>query len=637
MAVNLFSSGLSGMRAAQFGVVTTEHNIANASTPGYTRQEVMLGSHVPEQFGGSFLGQGVDVAGVRRIYDQFLNTQVLLEQNQASYLNAYYTTMQQIDNMVADPAAGAAPAIQEFFDALNGVANAPESIPARQTLLSSAQFVTNRFQAIDQRLSDIADSLNGQIRGSINDINAYAQQIAVLNKSIKHATASTSNQGQQPNDLLDQRDHLISELNKQVKVSVQTESDGTLSVFIGNGQPLVLNETTMSLSVVMSSTDPSRVDIAYKNGNQNLILKASGFQGGELGAFLTFRDQSLEPARNSLGRLALGLADSVNQQNRLGQDLYGVLGANLFNSAPPLVSTAANNAGNAFVSATIIDVSALTTSDYQLSFDGSNYSLLRLSDNVVTGLGATLPQTVDGVTINLTSGAMQSGDTFLIRPFANAASGFAVLLSDPAKIAAAAPIRASASLANTGSGKISSGTVNPPPPTDANLQAPVSITFTSSTTFTVSGAVPAVVGTVAYAPGQDISYNGWTVQISGAPATGDVFNVASNNNGTGDNRNALIMAELQTKKVLANGTTSLQGAYGQLVGEVGSKTHELQVTSQAQDSMVAQTVAAQQSVSGVNLDEEAANLLRYQQAYQAAAKAMQIASTMFDTLLSLGR
>jgi len=635
MGVNLFTSGLTGMNAAQFGVVTTEHNIANANTPGYTRQEVILGSHIPEQYGGSFLGQGVDVTGVRRIYDQFLNTQVLQEQNTASYLSAYYSTMQQIDNMIADPAAGAAPAIQGFFDALNGVINTPESIPARQTLLSSAQFVANRFQAIDQRLSDIATSLNGQITGSINNINSYAQQIAVLNKSIKQATSSSSRQGQQPNDLLDQRDQLIAELNKEIKVNVQTESDGTYSVFIGSGQPLVLNETTMALNVVRSATDPTRVDIAYQNGNQNLILKSSSFQGGELGAFLAFRDQSLEPARNALGRIALGIADSVNQQNRLGQDLNGVLGANVFNAAVPVINMGANNIGTATISATISDVSALTTSDYQLSFDGSNYSLVRLSDNTVTGLGATLPQSVDGVTINLISGTMQAGDTFLIRPLANASSGLSVLISDPAKIAAAAPIRTSASLANTGSARISEGTVNPPPPANANLQATVTITFTSATTFNVSGGATAT--GVTYVPGQDVSYNGWTVQITGTPVAGDAFSISANNNGAGDNRNALIMAGLQTKNVLANGTASLQGAYGQLVGEIGAKTRQLQVTSQAQDSMVAQTVAAQQSVSGVNLDEEAANLLRYQQAYQAAAKAMQIASTMFDTLLSLGR
>lgn len=635
MGSNLFTSALSGMNAAQIGLATTEHNIANANTPGFTRQEVLIGSRAPQSLGDSFLGQGVDVTGVKRIYDEFLTTQVRQEQTQASYLSTYHTAMKQIDNLVADPTAGASPAMQEFFNTMNGVANNPESGSARQTLLGGAQFVANRFQAIDQRLTDIANGLTGQIAGSVNTVNTYAQQIATLNGSIKRAVASS--QGQQPNDLLDQRDQLINQLNKEIKVSVQTQSDGAASVFIGNGQALVIDEQAMSLRTIQSASDPSRVDIAYKNGNKIIALQQSSLQGGNLGAYLTFRDQSLEPARNALGRVALGLAASVNQQNRLGQDLNGVLGGNVFNAAAPRVDKGAYNIGTAAVSATIADVSALTTSDYQLRFDGTNYSTLRLSDNAVTNLGTTLPQTVDGFTISLTAGTAAAGDTFLIRPTANGARDMTVAINDPARIAAAAPMRATAALTNGGSGQISAGTVNAPPPTDANLQATVSIAFTSPTTFTVSGAVPAVAGAVAYTSGQNISYNGWTVQITGTPAAGDAFTVARNTNAVGDNRNALLLAGLQTQNLLSNGTASFQGAYGQLVGEIGVKTHELDATSQAQNSMVTQTVASQQSISGVNLDEEAANLLRYQKAYQAAAKAMQIANTMFDALLSLGK
>jgi flagellar hook-associated protein 1 FlgK len=365
-------------------------------------------------------------------------------------------------------------------------------------------------------------------------------------------------------------------------------------------------------------------------------LQQSSLQGGNLGAYLAFRDQSLEPARNALGRVALGLADSVNRQNRLGQDLSGALGGNIFNAAVPHVDKGAYNTGTAVVSATISDVGALTSSDYQLRFDGTNYTMLRLSDNTTTNLGVTLPQTVDGFTVSLAAGAAAAGDIFLIRPTANGARDMVVAINDPARIAAAAPMRATSALTNSGSGQISAGTVNAPPPTDANLQATVSIAFTSATTFTVTGAVPVVVGAVAYTSGQDISYNGWTVQITGTPAAGDTFTVARNTNAVGDNRNALLLAALQNQNLLANGTTSFQGGYGQLVGEIGAKTHELDATSQAQTNMVAQTVASQQAVSGVNLDEEAANLLRYQRAYQAAAKAMQIANTMFDALLSLG-
>jgi len=624
------------MNAAQYGLATTQHNIANASTPGYTRQQMVVSSRPAQASGAGFVGQGVNVSGIIRTYDQFLTTQVRQEQSQASYLSTYLTSMKQIDSLVADPAAGVSPAIQSFFDAMNGLANSPESVPARQTVLSTAQFAVNRFQAIDQRLTDISNSLTGQIASSVQTVNTYATQISALNGSIKRAVAA--GQGQLPNDLLDQRDQLVNLLNKEMKVSVQQQGDGSMSVFIGNGQALVIDEQAMSLQVVQNPSDPSKVDVAYLNNGKTVTMQQNSLQGGNLGAHLNFRDQSLEPARNALGRVALAFAASINQQNQSGQDLNGVLGGSLLNAAAPRVDKGANNTGTATLSATIASVSALTTSDYQVRFDGVNYSMTRLSDNTVTNLGATLlpAPTVDGFTVGLVSGAMNAGDSFLVRPTANAARDIAVMTTDPTRLATAAPMRTSAALSNIGTAKISAGSVNALP-INANLQSPLSITFTSPTTYTVTGAVPALVGDQPYTSGQDISYNGWTAKITGTPVAGDTFNVAPNTNATGDNRNVLLMAGLQKLNLLANGTTSFQGAYSQLVGSVGAKTSELSVTSLAQDAMVTQTVSAQQSVSGVNLDEEAANLMQYQKAYQAAAKAMQIANTMFDSLLSLGR
>lgn len=638
---NLFTSALSGMNAAQLGLATVQHNIANASTPSFTRQELQISSRAGQQSGAGFIGQGVDVLGVKRIYDQFLSAQVLQEQAQASYLNTYHGAMKQIDNLIADPTVGAAPAMQEFFSAMNGVANNPESTSTRQTLLGSAQFVANRFQAIDQRLTDIASGLNSQITSSVSAINTYAQQIATLNGNIKVAVAA--GQGQQPNDLLDQRDQVISQLNKEIKVSVQAQSDGTATVFIGNGQALVIGEQAMVLRTTQSASDPSKLEIGYQSGINTIPIQQNSLQGGNLGAYLAFRDQNLETARNALGRVAIGMAVSVNQQNQLGQDMNGALGGNIFSVATPSVVMDAKNTGTAVISASIANVSALTDSDYQLRFDGANYSMLRLSDNNVTSLGAVLPQTVDGFTVNLASGTAAAGDTFLIRPTANGARDFSVTTNDPAKIAAAAPMRTASALTNSGSGRISAGTVNSPPPPNASLQNSVTVTFVDATHYTVvdntaSTTLVALPGTL-YNPvaGATLSFNGWTAQITGAPAAGDTFSIVKNTNATGDNRNALLMAGLQTQNLMNNGTASLQGAYGQLVGSVGAKTHELDVTSQAQTNMVAQTIASQQSVSGVNLDEEAANLMRYQRAYQAAAKSMQVASTMFDALLEIWR
>ena len=653
MGSNLFTSALSAMNAAQAGMATTQHNIANASTPGFTRQEVVIGSRAGQQTGAGFVGAGVDVAGVIRIYDQYLTNQVRLEQTQSSYLTTYHSAMKQIDNLVADPVAGASPAMQDFFNAMNGVANNPESIPARQTLLGTAQFVVNRFQAIDQRMTDIADGLGGQITRSISTVNAYAQQISTLNGNIKRAIAN--GQGQLPNDLLDQRDQVINQLNQEIKVNVQFQLDGSGNVYIGNGQALVIDEKAMRLDAVRSETDPSKLDIVYRDGNDTTLLQQSGLQGGNLGAYLAFRDQSLEPARNALGRVAMGLAAKMNEQNQLGLDLNGALGGNIFNVGVPRVEKGINNVGSAVAMASISDAAQLTTSDYQLRYDGSNYTMVRLSDNTTTSVGTTaVPPSnveIDGFTFSLTSGA-QKDDTFLIRPTADGARDISVAISNPAKIAAAAPVRSNAALTNTGTGVISAGVVDATY-TVATVTPAVTLTYDSVTnsltgfpaampvSVTNNGVAtagsPFAAGVpVTYTDGATISFGGVSFTLASAPADGDQFTIEANTNAPGDNRNALLLAGMQNQNLMAGNTTTFQGAYGQLVGEVGAKTHELDVTSQAQINMTAQTVAAQQSVSGVNLDEEAANLMLYQRAYQAAAKAMQIANSMFDALLSIG-
>jgi len=636
MGIGIFGSGVSALNAAQIGLSITEHNIANVNTPGFNRQEVVLGTRLPQANGAGFIGQGVNVNSVKRIYNEFLSNQVMQGQAQASQLETYANQIGQINNLLADPDAGLSPAVQGFFSAVNDVAGSPESPAARQVMLGSAQSLVSRFQSLNQRMSDINSGINGQITSSVTTINSYAQQIASMNKNIVLAQAAFN--GQPPNDLLDQRDQLISQLNQETKATVVKQGDGSFNVFIGAGQSLVVGEQAMTLQAVQSLSDLSRIEVAYGSGANITRLQQNSFQGGNLGGLIAFRSESLDVEQNALGRVAMVLADTFNQQHKLGQDLNGTLGGNLFVQPVPVVNTNAANIGTATVSASVVSSSALTGSDYSLRFNGGTaYTLTRLSDNTVTAF-ATLPQTVDGLTITTTAGAV-TGDSYTIRPTVNGARDIAVAISDPSKIAASVPIRTNASLANIGSGRISGGTVNAILPVNANLQQPVSIVFDSPpTTFTVTGVgIPGTpVAGVAYTAGSDITYNGWTMQITGAPAAGDTFTVANNTNATADNRNALLLASLQTKNTVAGGTTSYQGAYAQLVSQVGNKTRELETISLAQTSMVNQLIQTQQSVSGVNLDEEAANLMRYQRAYQAAGKAIQIAGTLFDTLLSLG-
>lgn len=644
MGTSIFGIGVTALNAAQIGITTTEHNIANASTPGFSRQQAVQTANPPQFSGAGFIGQGVNVTTIKRMYSDFLGAQVLQEQAQANQLDTYYTEIQQINNLLADTSAGLAPAVQGFFNGVNTVATTPQSQAGRQSMLSGAQSLVSRFQAWGQRVTDINTGLNSQITTSVAAINGYAQQIAALNNNIVLAQGSSG--GMAANDLLDQRDQLITQLNVEVKATVLKQQDGSYNVFIGNGQALVVGGNAYTLQAAQNLQDASKLDVAYLSNGQVMRLPQNSIQGGKLGGLMTFRAQTLDATQNALGRVAVGMATTFNAQHQLGLDANGALGGNFFNVPPPTVAPATTNAGTATIGATVSSVAGLTTSDYQLIFNGgTSYSLLRMSDNTVTNFPAGLPQTVDGVTFALTAGAAVAGDNFLIRPTAAAALNISLAINDPNLIAAAAPVRASAALTNTGTGVASTATVNATPvvpnpahpATDLNLQQPVTITFNNPpTTFNVAGVgVPAPGTNIPFTAGAAISYNGWTMQIAGAPKAGDVFSVGTNLLSSADGGNALVLAGLQTKTTLANATTSFEGAYSQLVGQVGNKTRELKVTSQAQTTLVNNTIQQQQAVSGVNLDEEAANLMRFQRAYQAAGQAIKVANTMFDTLLAL--
>ena len=503
----------------------------------------------------------------------------------------------------------------------------------------SAETLAARFQSLDGQLRDVASGVNSQIVSTVDSINVYAQQIATLNDAIEKAQGGVD--GQVSNDLLDQRDYAVAQLSQQVKASVVKQGN-SYNVFIGNGQPLVVGAKPTTLVAVNSTTDPGQMSVGYVSNGKQIPLAENSLTGGSLGGLIQFRNETLNVAQNSLGRIAVTLAMTFNAQHQLGQDQNGAIGGNFFVAASPLVQPASSNdkTSAAGISATITDPSKLTTSDYKLQFVGGNYVVTRMSDNAQLYSDTTFPtgaNVIEGVTLSLDSGSFSEGDQFVIRPTANGASGFSVAIKDTAKIAAAAPIRTSAGSSNTGTGRISAGSVNAPPPIDANLQQPVSINFTSATDYDiVDPSNGAVLTSGTYTEGADISFNGWTVQVSGAPATGDSFGIGPNTNGTGDPRNATALAQLQSAKLLGNGSVSYQGAYAQLVATVGNKTSELDATSKAENEYLTQATNAQQAESGVNLDEEATNLLRYQQAYQAAGKVMQTTSELFQLLLSLG-
>lgn len=648
---DILGIGVSALQTAQTGLLTTQNNIANANTAGYHRQ-VISQIQLPAQLTGSgYVGSGVGVDGVSRIYSQFLDKQLLSVGTQNSYLQTYSQQVSQIDNFLADPNAGLSPALQSFFSAVQDVASNPSSVPSRQALLSNANALVGRFTSMQNRFNDIRSGINQQIQSTVSTINSYSKQIASLNDQIALATG-VANNGQVPNDLLDQRDQLISQLNQLVRVSTVSGSNGELNVFIGQGQPLVVGNHSTDLTTMQSQEDPDNLVVGYKTSSSAnpREISSSMLSGGSLGGLLDFRSQSLDPAQNALGRVAAGLVQTFNAQHALGVDLNGTVGNNFFNTftgtAAPVVQANALNTSGATISAVYANTADLTTSNYRISFDGTNYSLTDLSTNkVTTGISpASLSTAVPGLTLTASS-TPNAGDSFLVMPTRYASRDISVNITNVSEIAAAMPVTTGTGIANTGSGVINAGDVTS---TTTLPTATVTMTYNSTTnTFTTSAPSDAAWNGLSftYTSGSTVTLNGVSFAITGAPGNNDTFtlnpNYGTSFSGDADNRNALKLGALVSKQTLENNasgtpTASYQDAYSQLVSFIGNQTSEMQVKGKAQQTLLDQATQAQQSFSGVNLDEEAANLMRYQYAYQAAAKSIQTAQTVFQTLLSLG-
>jgi len=778
MATNIFSIGQSALQAAMAAQATTSHNISNATTPGYNRQEVVQSSAGGINYGYGFVGQGTQVTQIKRIYDDLLTKQALASQTTASSLDSYYSQISQINNTLADSQAGLSPALQNFFSAVQGLASNPTTQASRQSVLSQASTLAARVQSLSDQLQQSSAAVNSQITSTISTVNSYAQQLSALNQAIVKATGSSG--GQAPNDLLDQRDQVVAELNKYVKITTVPQDTGAISVFIGTGQALVAGDQVSTLVATNSPTDVSRLQVGVQTtgGGTSTIPDSFFYDGGSLGGLLKYRSETLDPTQNSLGRIAIALGTAINQQQQLGLDQNGNPGTNLFNVSSPNLIAYPTNTGTTNLTTTISDPSKLTTSDYTMSFDGTNYKLTRLSDSTTTTYtAANFPVTVDGVTYSNGAAApgpyaptMTAGDMYKIQPTANGAQGFSVALQNTQLLATAAPIVTAINATNnanlvmpatnTGSGIVTNTSVDPTKfqqgssvsfattvdttvtpnqtklaatwsnatptpnvtvtypdgtsstvtgttpfnyqsgmtvtsggltytltgspnagdqfnftPTAANqgtatistgsvtsaylttttpLTKPTTLTYNTAASppaFTLSPAAPAGGGTIThldgtttaiaggatsipYKAGDTYVISGVSFQISGQPSNGDQFTISANTNAASDNRNTLAMGALQTATTIAG--TNFQGSYSQLVATIGNKTNEINVTNTAEKSRLTAIQSQQQSESGVNQDEELAQMIQNQQQYQAAAKIIQAASDMLNVLFTLG-
>jgi flagellar hook-associated protein 1 FlgK len=638
----LLQTGLSGLSAASEAIQTVSNNTANVNTPGYNVESVNQ-TELPGIAGGP--GNGTDVTSIRRAFDQFAYQEVIgaTSSNQAAQVaQTNAQDLAAIFPVASGGAGGLGAAINSFFSAANTVAQDPTSVPNRRAFLGDAQSLAATFRSVGGQLATSLTALNGQLTTSVQQINGLTQQIAALDQQIAGQSGSASGA---PNSLLDQRDQLVQQLAQQVGVTVIPGANGGVDVYTSSGAALVNGTTASQLAVTSGSYSDGPIAITDGPNGQDLTNSLSG---GQLGGLLTSRSQ-LVSAQDSVGALAAGFAAAVNKQQSLGLDLNGNLGGPLFSVAGPTVYPSGSNTGGGTLTAAITDPTSFTPADFIVTKTTSGFQATNTATGQVTTLGSGPTLNLDGITVTV-SGTVATGDSFKLEPTAVAAQSFTASITDPSAIAAASPYVATS---NSNAGNVQAtvgspvlgtslppGTVNVPA---ANFGQPISIKFTSSSTFQVLSSGNAVIasGSFSASSGAEIAIayptppapTGEVVPISlsaGTAAAGDSFGLTPG--GTGSNGNIVGLAGLANQDLLSGQTFG--NAYATLVSSIGSHGQAAQVAAHAAQAVLTQAQNTQQSISGVNLDEEATHLVAYQQAYQAAAKVIAAAQTLFASLLN---
>jgi flagellar hook-associated protein 1 FlgK len=626
MSSGLLSIGASALQAAYTALQTTGNNIANVNTPGYSRELTSFEPQLSTSIGGMYLGSGVQVSSIARVYSDFLGQQTNLAQAQASQADTAATLTSQVNSLFSDTTTGLGNALDNFFTQIQALTSNPGSSATRQTTLSAAQELASQLNDTYAQLQQMSQSAQQQIGQQITSVNATVAQIAQLNSQISLATAS----GQSPNTLLDQRNQDLLTLNKSIGVTTTTESGGAMDVYLANGQPLLVGTKTFALTMGVDPQNVQNVVVGTSNGSAIAALDPNNSGGGAIGALLQFQTGTLPDVENQIGRLAVTLSSQMNAVQAQGTDLNGAAGSAFF-STPSIASSAAStNTGSGVVGASYGDVTQLQASSYRLTATSSGYTLERLSDGTTTNL-SSLPATIDGMTISM-SGTPAAGDVFNIQPVQQGANQFSVALTNGSQIAAASPIGATTGAGNTGSVAVANLALQSlPSGLNANLQQTVTINFTSPTQYTyTAGGVTSAAQT--YTAGAPIDVNGWSLTLSGTPASGDTVTVAAGSTGSGDNRNAVLMSQLQQQGMV--GGQTLDQGWSNVIASVGATASTAQTDQTSKDSILQNATSAESSVSGVNLDEEASKLLQFQQMYQAAAQMIAAANTTFSSLIT---
>lgn len=638
----LMSIGTRAMTASYAALQTTGNNIANANTVGYSRQQVELATAGGMYSGMGFFGRGVDVTTVSRAHDIFLTREAALTQSIAAADGTRLAQLEQLEQVFGIGEAGLGYQSAQLLNAFADIASRPQDPAARQVALARAQDAAAAFRNAGSQIESLQAGVASELRTSVKAVNALAQTVADLNRQIANALGT----GHAPNDLLDQRDQAVAEIGKYVQVTTISADDGSLNLFIGGGQRLVLGTEATPLVAVADVYDPSQLHLGVSEGGTTRLVPDATLGGGSIAGLLRFQNEDLRDARNLVGQMAAALAGAVNTQQSLGLDLTtptGRAGTDLFAVGAPRVQSASTNVGNAVVNLATADAKLLRASDYELRFDGSNYTLTRLgsSDPAQTFTPAALAAgvTVDGMNIQLASGSAAAGDRFRLQPVAAAATTMQRVIEDPRGIAAASPVTATLGVSNSGTAAIASLAVVAPIASPVNAVVRFGVhPMTGATSYELSADGGSTYGPAQpFVAGQAIAFTDgggatlWELSVTGAPADGDLIQVDPTSVPAMSNGNALAMVALRDAAIVSGATVN--DAWSSALGEVGVRVQGADGAARMSAAVASDAAARATSVSGVNLDEEAARLIQYQQSYQAAARMLQVAQSVFDTLL----
>ncbi|WP_223530538.1 flagellar hook-associated protein FlgK [Pseudomonas sp. GL-R-19] len=679
--MSLLNIGMSGLSAGHNSLVTTGNNIANVDTAGYSRQQSVQSTKGSIQYGNVFIGTGTTLADVRRVYNSYLDSQLRTATSLDSEATSYNAQATPLDATLSDSNTGLTGVLQKFFTSMQGVSTSATDDTSRQSVLTGAQALSARFNSIAKQLNDQNTNLNGSLGDMADQVNKLSTTIATLNQKISELSTGTN----QPNDLLDSRNEAVRQLSELVGTQV-VERGNSYDVYIGSGQPLVVGNTTNTLQTVPSQGDPSRMALQLNRGSSTIDV-TSVVSGGEIGGLLTYRKEVLDPSLNELGRVALVVADQINSQQAQGIDKNGDFGAAIFNNinSAALVSqrsiaAAGNSAGSGNLDVTIKDTGKLTTSDYQVAFTSATNYTVKRSDGTDMGAFSTTTTpapVIDGFSLNLNGGALSAGDSFKVTPTRGAAASIQTVLTDPKKIAAAAPLTGVTSANNIGTytqPTLTSTLDIYNPAAQAEMQTalknstPVKLVFGAasggSQSYNMVDAKGNSIGTGTIVPGQSNTLNlkvgmvdasgapvmdtsvtpavqkTFTVQttVGATPASGESFTINLTGAASSDNRNAQALVGLQTRQTVDTGTASkgisLTDAYNKLVTNVGAKAAQGKSDSEATTAILDNAKGARDSNSGVDLDEETGNLVKYQQYYTASSQIIKAAQEIFTTLIN---